>query len=72
LVEKGAFMIYIATDDGALPIVLVRANNKIEAKNKVYSYYKSMITDVLKKDIYIHNPDEYFEEDEDVVEIPMS
>lgn len=54
-------MIYIAKDDGALPMLLIKAKNKVDAK-KAYGYYKRMVTDVLKKDIFINSPMDYFED----------
>ena len=66
-------MIYIGIHDSNLPTVFVRAKNKSEAKDMVCGYYQAMETDVLKKDIMIHRPEEFFDDDfsEEVVEIPF-
>lgn len=66
-------MIYIGRHDGTLPTVFVKAKNKIEAKDMVYGYYQAMKTDVLKKDIMIHKPKEFFDDNDtnEVVEIPF-
>lgn len=57
-------MIYVAKDDGALPMLLIKAKNKVDAKEKAYGYYKTMVTDVLKKDIFIYKPMDYFRDPE--------
>lgn len=57
-------MIYIARDDGALPLIFVKAKNKKEAKEIAYGYYKTMAKDVLKKDIFIYKPLDFFRDPE--------
>lgn len=55
-------MIYIVKEDGALPILLIKAKNKSDAKEKAYQYYKIIATDVLKKDIFVCKPIDCFKE----------
>lgn len=65
-------MIYIGLHDGGLPSVFVQAKNKKVAKEMVYGYYTSMESGVLKRDIMIHKPSEFFDDkNEEVVEIPF-
>lgn len=65
-------MIYIATHDGDLPTLVIKAKNKKEGKIKAYNCYFPMDNDVLKKDICIIKPIECFSGNEDVTEIPMN
>jgi hypothetical protein len=66
-------MIYIGIHDGSLPTVFVMADNKVEAKDMVCGYYQAIETDVLKKDIMIHKPEEFFDDKhtKEVIEIPF-
>lgn len=66
-------MIYIGIHDGNLPTVFVRVKNKSEAKDLVCGYYQAIETDVLKRDIMICKPEEFFDDNDadEVVEIPF-
>ena len=57
-------MIYVCMDAGAFPILLVKAKNKKEARDKASLFYKEINSEILKKEIYVNKLNDYFEETE--------